>query len=137
MSMGDGKCLRAPRNGHHDAAEGLLAAGQWRAGREGWHAIPRRAAMAWRDNPVLPRHLGVLRRDRPDGGRWMPRAFRLSTVSSSSRSERPSRSTRASSSTSPPGLGAHRPAGDYDWNSGAARRTNARPLNVYPARVRA
>ena len=27
--------------------------------------------------------------------------------------------------------------GDYDWNSGAAERTNVRPLNVYPARVRA
>ena len=24
--------------------------------------------------------------------------------------------------------------GDYDWNSGAAVRTNARPLNLYPAR---
>ena len=27
--------------------------------------------------------------------------------------------------------------GDYDWNSGAAERTNARPLNLYPARIRA
>ena len=27
--------------------------------------------------------------------------------------------------------------GDYDWNSGAAVRTNARPLNLYPARIRA
>ena len=27
--------------------------------------------------------------------------------------------------------------GDYDWNSGAAVRTHARPLNLYPARVRA
>ena len=27
--------------------------------------------------------------------------------------------------------------GDYDWNSGAAERTNVRPLNVYPARIRA
>ena len=23
--------------------------------------------------------------------------------------------------------------GDYDWNSGAAERTNVRPLNLYPA----
>ena len=27
--------------------------------------------------------------------------------------------------------------GDYDWNSGAAERTNARPLNLYPAKIRA
>ena len=27
--------------------------------------------------------------------------------------------------------------GNYDWNSGAAERTNARPLNLYPARIRA
>ena len=27
--------------------------------------------------------------------------------------------------------------GDYDWNSGSAVRTNARPLNLYPARIRA
>ena len=27
--------------------------------------------------------------------------------------------------------------GDYDWNSGAAERTNARPLNLYPTRIRA
>ena len=27
--------------------------------------------------------------------------------------------------------------GDYDWNSGAAERTTARPLNLYPARIRA
>ena len=27
--------------------------------------------------------------------------------------------------------------GDYDWNSGAAQRSNARPLNLYPARLRA
>ena len=27
--------------------------------------------------------------------------------------------------------------GDYDWNSGAAERTNARPLNLYPTRLRA
>ena len=27
--------------------------------------------------------------------------------------------------------------GDCDWNSGAAERTNARPLNLYPARLRA
>ena len=27
--------------------------------------------------------------------------------------------------------------GDYDWNSGAAVRTNTRPLNLYPARIRA
>ena len=27
--------------------------------------------------------------------------------------------------------------GDYDWNSGATERTNARPLNLYPARIRA
>ena len=27
--------------------------------------------------------------------------------------------------------------GDYDWNSGAAVWTNARPLNLYPARIRA
>ena len=27
--------------------------------------------------------------------------------------------------------------GDYDWNSGAAERTNGRPLNIYPAKVRA
>ena len=27
--------------------------------------------------------------------------------------------------------------GDYDWNSGAAERINARPLNIYPARIRA
>ena len=26
---------------------------------------------------------------------------------------------------------------NYDWNSGAAQRTNARPLNLYPARIRA
>ena len=28
-------------------------------------------------------------------------------------------------------------AGDYDWNSGAAQRTNVRPLNPYPAKIRA
>ena len=27
--------------------------------------------------------------------------------------------------------------GDYDWNSGAAERTNVRPLNLYPAKIRA
>ena len=27
--------------------------------------------------------------------------------------------------------------GDYDWNSGAAERANARPLNRYPTRLRA
>ena len=27
--------------------------------------------------------------------------------------------------------------GDYDWNSGAAERTNARPLNLHSARIRA
>ena len=27
--------------------------------------------------------------------------------------------------------------GDYDWNSGAAQRTNVRPLNLYPAKIRA
>ena len=27
--------------------------------------------------------------------------------------------------------------GDYDWNSGAAERTNVRPLNLYPAKLRA
>ena len=27
--------------------------------------------------------------------------------------------------------------GDYDWNSGAAQRSNARPLNLYTARLRA
>ena len=27
--------------------------------------------------------------------------------------------------------------GDYDWNSGAAERTNVRPLNRYPAKFRA
>ena len=27
--------------------------------------------------------------------------------------------------------------GDYNWHSGAAERTNARPLNLYPARIRA
>ena len=27
--------------------------------------------------------------------------------------------------------------GDYDWHSGAAQRANARPLNLYPARLRA
>ena len=27
--------------------------------------------------------------------------------------------------------------GDYDWNSRAVERTNARPLNVDPARIRA
>ena len=27
--------------------------------------------------------------------------------------------------------------GDYDWNSGAAERTNARPLNLHSARTRA
>ena len=27
--------------------------------------------------------------------------------------------------------------GDYDWNSGAAVQTNARQLNLYPARIRA
>ena len=27
--------------------------------------------------------------------------------------------------------------GDYDWNSGAAERTNERPLNLYPAKIRA
>ena len=26
---------------------------------------------------------------------------------------------------------------DYDWNSGAAQRTNVRPLNLYPAKIRA
>ena len=27
--------------------------------------------------------------------------------------------------------------GDYDWDSGAAERTNVRPLNLYPAKIRA
>ena len=27
--------------------------------------------------------------------------------------------------------------GDYDWNSGAAERSNVRPLNLYPAKIRA
>ena len=27
--------------------------------------------------------------------------------------------------------------GDYDWNSGAAPRTNVHPLNLYPAKIRA
>ena len=27
--------------------------------------------------------------------------------------------------------------GDYDWNSGAAQRTNVRPLNLYPTKIRA
>ena len=27
--------------------------------------------------------------------------------------------------------------GDYDWHSGAAERTNVRPLNLYPAKIRA
>ena len=27
--------------------------------------------------------------------------------------------------------------GDYDWNSGAAERTNVRALNLYPAKIRA
>ena len=27
--------------------------------------------------------------------------------------------------------------GDHDWNSGAAERTNVRPLNLYPAKIRA
>ena len=27
--------------------------------------------------------------------------------------------------------------GDYDWNSGAAERTNVRPLNIHPAKIRA
>ena len=27
--------------------------------------------------------------------------------------------------------------GDYDWNSRAAERTNVRPLNLYPAKIRA
>ena len=27
--------------------------------------------------------------------------------------------------------------GDYDWNSGAVVRTNARPLNLYPTRIHA
>ena len=27
--------------------------------------------------------------------------------------------------------------GDYDWNSGAAERTNVRPLNLCPAKIRA
>ena len=26
--------------------------------------------------------------------------------------------------------------GDYDWNSGAAERTNVRPLNLYSAKIR-
>ena len=31
----------------------------------------------------------------------------------------------------------HVVTGDYDWNSGAAQRTNVRPLNLYPAKIRA
>ena len=27
--------------------------------------------------------------------------------------------------------------GDYDWSSGAAERSNVRPLNLYPAKIRA
>ena len=38
---------------------------------------------------------------------------------------------------SPLGWGHIALTGDYDWNSGAAERTNARPLNLYPARTRA
>ena len=34
-------------------------------------------------------------------------------------------------------LGQAGPTGDYDWNSSAAERTNVRPLNLYPAKLRA
>ena len=44
--------------------------------------------------------------------------------------------TRACSGTSPLGWDHLVLTEDYDWNSGAAQRSNVRPLNPYSARIR-
>ena len=58
--------------------------------------------------------------------RWAPRALRVSTVSSSSLRH-----------VSPLGWDHIVLTGDYDWNSGTDERSNVRPLNLYPAKIRA